>query len=223
LRSQGKTTLAGTKYWWLTNPERMDALRWRRFRLLRESALKTARAWVIKELAASLWVYRRRGWAARAWTAWLGWALRCRLAPMRKVTETLRKYIWGILNAIESRTTNALSEGMNSRIQALKQRACDCRNRTRFRKSHLLPSGRSRSLSSRHGHPHNSLKRQLTESPINRGRFRPSLTSTRNTDFLQDVGLVALVSHPSFHDVPQAEQPECERDSLYVTEPPGDA
>jgi transposase len=135
LRSQGKTTLAGTKYWWLTNPERMDALRWRRFRPLRESALKTARAWAIKELAASLWDYRRRGWAARAWTAWLGWALRCRLAPMRKVAETVRKHLWGILNAIESRTTNALSEGMNSRIQALKQRACGYRNRTRFREA----------------------------------------------------------------------------------------
>ncbi len=81
----------------------------------------------------TLWGYQRRGWAAKAWAAWLSWALRCRLAPVPKVAETIKQYLWGILNAIVSRTTNALGEGMNSRIQALKRRACGDRNRTRFR------------------------------------------------------------------------------------------
>ena len=80
----------------------------------------------------ALWGYVQRGWAAKAWAAWLRWALRCRLAPVRKVAETIRKYLWGILNAIVSRTTNALAEGMNARIQELKRRACGYRNRDRF-------------------------------------------------------------------------------------------
>lgn len=133
LAARGEATLAGTRYWWLTNPERMDVQRWRAFRPLRESTLKTARAWAIKEMASTLWSYVRRGWAAKAWAAWLGWALRCRLEPMRKVAETIKKYLWGILNAVISRATNALAEGMNSRIQALKRRACGYRNRARFR------------------------------------------------------------------------------------------
>lgn len=133
LRARGEATLAGTKYWWLTNPERMVAQRWREFAPLRQSALKTARAWAIKEFAMTLWRYVRRGWAARAWTVWLGWALRCRLAPMQAVAQTIRKYLWGILNAIISGATNALTEGMNSRIQELKRRACGYRNRERFR------------------------------------------------------------------------------------------
>jgi transposase len=133
LRAHGDATLVGTRYWWLANPEQMDAQRWRAFRPMRESTLKTARAWAIKELAMTLWDYRRRGWAEKAWQAWLAWALRCRLAPMRKVAETVRKYLWGILNAILARATNALGEGMNSRIQTLKRRACGYRNRARFR------------------------------------------------------------------------------------------
>lgn len=133
LRARGDTRLAGTKYWWLANAARMDAQRWHAFRSVRESTLKTARAWAIKELAMTLWDYVRRGWAAKAWKAWLAWALRCRLGPMRTVAETIRKYLWGILNAIVARATNALGENLNGRIQTLKRRACGYRNRTRFR------------------------------------------------------------------------------------------
>lgn len=43
------------------------------------------------------------------------------------------KYLWGILNAIVSGATNARAEGLNSRIQAIKRRACGYRNRERFR------------------------------------------------------------------------------------------
>ena len=57
----------------------------------------------------------------QAWTAWLAWAGRCRLAPMQAVAQTIRKYLWGILNAIVSGTTNARAEGLNSRIQAIKR------------------------------------------------------------------------------------------------------
>lgn len=133
LLAEGDETLTGTKYWWLTNPEKMDERLWQRFASLRQSALKTARAWAIKEFAMTLWGYVRRGWAEKAWKAWLGWALRCRLQPMRIVAEMIRKYLWGILNAIVYRATNALTEGMNSRIQEIKRMACGYRNRERFR------------------------------------------------------------------------------------------
>lgn len=135
LRRGGDARLTGTRYWWLTNRTRMARRRWHTFGPLRRSTLKTARAWAIKEFALRLWGYRRRGWAERAWHAWLAWALRCRLLPMRKAAETIRKYLWGILNAIVAGVTNARTEGINSRIQELKRRACGYRNRERFRKA----------------------------------------------------------------------------------------
>jgi transposase len=129
----GDERLARTKYFWLENPERMSEDRWIEFQPLRTSTLKTARAWAIKELAMTLWGYVRRRWAAKAWRRWLSWAKRCRLAPMKRVAKTIEEHLWGIINAIVLRTTNAAAEGMNSRIQWLKKMACGFRNRERFR------------------------------------------------------------------------------------------
>jgi transposase len=133
LQASGDERLKRTKYWWLINPKNMSNELTKEFAPLKRSALKTARAWAIKELAMSLWDYQRRGWAEKAWKRWLNWALRCRLKPMRKAAETVRKDLWGILNAIIHKANNALAEGMNSRIQEIKRRACGFRNRERFR------------------------------------------------------------------------------------------
>lgn len=133
LRQAGDQRLRGTRFWWLVRPGRLDRKRQRAFAPLRDSALQTARAWALKEFAMNLWRYVRRPWAEKAWKAWLQWALRCRLAPMRKVAETVRKYLWGILTAILAGATNALSENVNARIQDLKRRARGYRNRDRFR------------------------------------------------------------------------------------------
>lgn len=133
LQAAGDESLKKTKFWWLMNPEKMSATVAEQFEPLKRRALKTARAWAIKEAAMSLWHYKHRSWAEKAWKGWLGWALRCRLKPMRKAAESVRKYLWGILNAIAHGATNALSEGINSRIQEIKRRACGYRNRQRFR------------------------------------------------------------------------------------------
>ena len=54
LMAEGYENLKGSKYDWLYNPENMTHIQKRRFKALRESTLKTARAWAIKELAMSL-------------------------------------------------------------------------------------------------------------------------------------------------------------------------
>lgn len=133
LRTQGRDDLTGSRYVWLTDPANMTAAQQERFRWLRHGALKTARAWAIKDLASQLWDYRSRTWAKKAWDRWLGWALRCRLPPIRKVALTIKAHLWGILNAIVLRQSNGHAEGMNSRIQRIKQRACGFRNKERFR------------------------------------------------------------------------------------------
>jgi transposase len=133
LRAEGKDILTGTKYWWLKNPENIDEEMWEEFEPLRLSTLKTARAWATKEMAMTLWGYVSRGWATRAWKRWLSWALRSRLQPVRQAAVMVRKYLWGIVNAIVHKVTNAKTEGMNSKIQKIKRMACGFRNRQRFR------------------------------------------------------------------------------------------
>ena len=88
-----------------------------------------------------LWGYLRPGWARKAWKWWLGWALRSRLEPVRKVARMVREYLWGIINAIVKGVTNAANESVNSKIQWIKRMACGFRSRVRFRNAILFHCG----------------------------------------------------------------------------------
>lgn len=149
LTAEGDMTLAGSKYLWLTNPDNMDIVHWESsFKILRESSLRTSRAWALKEFAMRIWNYRSRGWAKKAWTRWTSWAKRSRLEPMKKVADMITRHLYGILNAIVTGATNATAESINSKIQKVKRLACGFRNRTRFRNAiyfhlgglHLYPA-----------------------------------------------------------------------------------
>lgn len=141
LRAADDQRLTRSKYFWLQNPDNMSDQRWSRFRELRTSSLRTARAWALKEHAMLLWGYVKRGWAERAWQQWLGWASRCRLEPLVKAAAMVRKHLWGIVNAVVLGVTNAFSESMNSKIQKIKARACGYRNRDRFRTAIMFHLG----------------------------------------------------------------------------------
>lgn len=141
LRLWGDQSLTGTKYLWLRNPANMTAQMWQQFEVLRESTLRTARAWALREAGMSLWNYRSRGWAEKGWRRWLAWAQRCRLEPMVKVARMIKNHLWGILNAVVLKVTNGPSESLNSKIQKLKRRACGYRNRERFRRAIMFHLG----------------------------------------------------------------------------------
>ena len=133
LRAEGDDRLVKTKYQWLQNPDRMSRKQSRAFAPLRDSVLKVARAWAIKESAMGLWGYVSRGWAARMWTRWYSWAIRSRLEPVKRVARMIKRHWEGVINAATTDVTNARSEGMNSKIQWIKRQACGFRNRERFR------------------------------------------------------------------------------------------
>ena len=133
LLAQGDDRLKKSKYLWLTNPANQNRKQKNAFQSLRHSELKVARAWAIKELAMTLWGYVSRGWAERMWKRWYSWAIRSRLEPIKKVARMIKRHWQGVINAVTSNITNASSEGMNSKIQWIKRKACGYRNRERFR------------------------------------------------------------------------------------------
>jgi transposase len=133
LAAAGEHVPTGTKYVWTQNPENMPQDRRAMFDLLRGCALKAGRAWAIKDAARWLWHYTSRAWAQKSWKRWITWAMRSRLEPMRGVARTIRDHLWGIVNAIVMRVTNAGAESLNARIQWIKKNACGFRNRERFR------------------------------------------------------------------------------------------
>ncbi len=133
LMSEGWEDLKGTKYDWLTNLSNLSRKRQCEFKVLRESTLKTARAWAIKDLAMKLWHYISRTWAEKGWQQWYSWAIRSRLEPIKKVAKTIKEHLWGILNAIILKASNGASESINSRIKTIKIRSCGFRNKSRYK------------------------------------------------------------------------------------------
>ncbi len=132
LRAQGNPILTGSKYDWLTNPKNMSTTQAKRFQSLKNSSLKTARAWAIKEMARNLWHYVSPTWARKVWKKWLSWAMRCRLEPVKEAARTIKTHLWGIINAIVLKVSNGPAESINSRIKTVKTRARGFRNNERF-------------------------------------------------------------------------------------------
>lgn len=135
--------LKRTRYQWLKNSDRTDnrAKKRREFMPLTKMNLKTARAWRIKEAASLLWDYTNMTVAEKNWKKLLFWISHCRLEPVKKVGEMIRKYFWGILNAIREKVNNGMLESKNSFIQKIKARACGFRSRSRFRNAILFHLG----------------------------------------------------------------------------------
>lgn len=133
LMERGDDILTGSKYVWATNPENRSQRQNTLFELMQGLGLKVARAFAMRETARGLWGYVTRGWALRGWKRWIGWALRSRLEPMKRVARMVQRNLWGIVNAIVLKVSNAQAESINSKIQWVKRMACGFRNRDRFR------------------------------------------------------------------------------------------
>jgi len=141
LRAAGDDRLAGTRYDWLRHPAAMDPKDRREFAALRNSNLKTARAWGLKEAGMALFEYHYER-PARKHLRWRhGWAVRSRLQPMIEAARTLRRRLENILSYLKHRVTNAASESINSKIQWVKYTARGFRNKRNFQTAIYFPCG----------------------------------------------------------------------------------
>ena len=111
----------------------MSDKQWRSFESLRNSTLKTARAWSIKEAAMEVWDHAPRDALESQWMKWYGWAIRSQLEPIKAVARMVKRHLGGIVLAAKTSITNASAEGLNSVVQMLKHVAHGYRNRERFR------------------------------------------------------------------------------------------
>jgi transposase len=141
LAAAGDTTLKGTKYAWLRNPANFSRKAWREFAALRTSSLKSARAWAMKESLRRLWRYTYVGAARTFFNWWYWWATHSRLEPMIKVARMLKRHLENILTYLTHRITNAVTEGLNAKIQWVKYGARGFRNREAFKTAILFHCG----------------------------------------------------------------------------------
>jgi transposase len=132
LRAAGDDRLKGTRYDWLRHPAGMEPKDRQEFAALRNSNLKTARAWALKEAAMALFSYIYERPARKHFRWWHGWAVRSRLRPMIETARMLKRRLENILTYLRHRITNAVSESLNSKIQWVKYTARGFRNKRNF-------------------------------------------------------------------------------------------
>ena len=138
----GDETLKGSKYWWLRTHEDGRSSEAVSLRALHEPHLKTSRAWHYKEDFRHIWDYVSVAAAERFYRAWRKAVMRNRLEPLKKVARMIDGHWPEILNYITHRITNAASEGLNSRIQAIKSAARGFRSFVNHRIRILFHCGR---------------------------------------------------------------------------------
>ena len=133
--------LGRTRYLWLYNSASLNRTQKRTINALKRIATRTGRAWLIKEMAMSLWNYSSRTWAEKAWKRWYAWAIRSRLRPIKTMARMIKDNLEGIINAIVLNANNGQAESINSKIQMLKIKARGFRNRERFKTAILFHCG----------------------------------------------------------------------------------
>jgi transposase len=132
LRAAGDDRLTGTRYDWLRHPAKMEPRDRREFAALRGSALKTARAWALKESMMAFFGYFYERPARKHFRWWHNWAQRSRLLPMMEKARMIKRRFENIVTYLKHRITNAASESINSKIQWVKYTARGFRNKTNF-------------------------------------------------------------------------------------------
>jgi transposase len=134
MQAAGDTTLKGTRQLWLYGLENVPRKWASQFKALRDVVTKTARAWKVKELLRSFWSCEDEQDATAYFKAWCRDAMATRLEPVKKVVRMLKTHWGNIVTYFRYHLSNAASEGINSRIQQLIQKACGYRNRDRFKR-----------------------------------------------------------------------------------------
>lgn len=117
--------LKGTRYIWLKNPENLTISQEKMMKALSKMNLKTERAYRIKRTLQEFYVIAKQDpeAAKKHLKKWYFWATHSRLEPIIKAAKSIKKHWNGIVKFTESKITNGLLEGLNSKIQATKRQA----------------------------------------------------------------------------------------------------
>ena len=111
--------------------KQLNAMHW-----LQHSTLKSARAWRLKMALRAVYAkaaQENRGELAKAdLIGWISWARRSRLEPFKKLANTLKQRIDGVVRGMLDNRSNAYVEAMNGLLQQAKRAARGFRTATYF-------------------------------------------------------------------------------------------
>ena len=114
--------LKNSRYIWLKNPENLTQKQRFQYESLSKLNLKTARAYQIRLNLHEFWDQPPET-AESYLKRWYFWATHSRLKPVIEVAKTIKRHWEGIVNFIKTKINNGILEGINSVIQAARNRA----------------------------------------------------------------------------------------------------
>jgi transposase len=123
LKREEESLLTNYRQLFLFNVENLNDNEYLDFKRLVTMDLKVLCASAIKESFRWLWEYKYVGSALKFYKQWFFWATHSRLTPIKKVSHLINNHIDNILTFFKHPITNAVSEGLNAKIQSLKTAA----------------------------------------------------------------------------------------------------
>ncbi|MCV6902073.1 MAG: transposase [Achromobacter xylosoxidans] len=122
-----------SRYDWLRRGTNLSDIGRDRMQALSASLLDMAMVWILKEKARETWHtgYHPRQ-SAKTWRVWIQTARQTGITALRGVANQIETRLWGILNAMRLKASNARAEAPNSQIRAMRVKARGYRNKARF-------------------------------------------------------------------------------------------
>lgn len=143
MSDEDKKSMFGARHDFLYGRENLPDKNKARFEKVRQIAKKTARAWAIKENLRDMWTTcPDKEETPKYFKHWYWWATHSQIPDMAKAAHTLKNHFCGIVAAIEHGVSNALTEGLNSKIEAVKRSACGFKNKESLRNAILFHCGK---------------------------------------------------------------------------------
>lgn len=133
LKSESDNQLAKTKYLWLTSRENLTDDQQQRLESIYTEQLDTGKAWAYKEMLRDLWEHDTARSATRFFKDWYRRVIHTNLNPLKKVARTINVRLANVVSFCTHQITNAVAEGINSKIMSIKRRVGGYRNRENFK------------------------------------------------------------------------------------------
>ena len=133
LTQDGDKRLSGTGYLWLTSQENLSDRQKERLDEAYRHKLETGKAWAYKEMLRDLWTRENARSATAFFKDWYKRVIHTKLSPLKKVAQTIQERLENVVSFCTHGIRNAVAEGINSKIMAIKRRVGGYRNREHFK------------------------------------------------------------------------------------------
>lgn len=132
-KAEGDDLLTHTRYLWLSSQENLTPKQRELFDEVYNLQLQTGKAWAYKEMLRDLWNHPNAQDATSYFKDWYRRVIHTTLEPMKGVARTIKERLRNIVSYCTHRITNAVAEGMNSKIMSIKRRVGGFRNIENFK------------------------------------------------------------------------------------------